>query len=647
LLAYPDYTPRSIIYQFSHDKHHFAIIKANHYQTGDIMTDRPFLWPIPQKLKIIPGQFQIKNHLMIFILNSSPEAIFFSIQRLQILLSHRKNKSWKIRVGQWKPAEHLGLIVQVIPEIFKTSQSYRLLIQPEYISLTAADPAGIFYGINTLIQIIQQNSEILPCLEINDYPNYTIRGVMLDISRDRVPTMETLFELVDLLASWKINQLQLYTEHTFAYSQHFPIWQNASPMTAEEILLLDQYCRARFVELVPNQNSFGHMHRWLKHPEYADLAEVKGWFDSPWGPMEGPFSLCPLLPDSLHLLTGLFDELLPNFQSRLFNVGCDETVDLGKGLSKAACDQRGAGQIYLDFLLQIHNEVSKRNHVMQFWGDIIFQHSALISDLPDNVIALEWGYEASHPFDEHGRQFAESGIPFYVCPGTSAWNSIAGRIDNALQNLRSAAKYGLVNGALGYLITDWGDNGHWQQLPISYPGYLVGAGVAWSSQSNGEVDVQKALNFFAFDDQAGSAGELMYSLGNIYKDIGITVHNASILFQILQTPLSAIKEDPLFSQYQVNKVLETIEASKHLLANCKFASSDGSKIADELAFTITMLEHACKRIVFANGQGKKEALLTGLDEVTREFKRLWLQRSRQGGLEDSLSRFKVIRDDYL
>src|SRR6185369_4793545 len=102
---------------------------------------------------------------------------------------------------------------------------------------------------------------------------------MLDISRDKVPTMKTLYELVDLLASWKINQLQLYTEHTFAYRNHEDVWKKASPMTAEEIRDLDEYCAERFIDLVPNQNSFGHMERWFEHPEYLQLAEAPNGYE--------------------------------------------------------------------------------------------------------------------------------------------------------------------------------------------------------------------------------------------------------------------------------------------------------------------------------------------------------------------------------
>ena len=243
---------------------------------------------------------------------------------------------------------------------------------------------------------------------------------MLDISRDKVPAMDTLFELIDLLASWKINQFQLYTEHTFAYRDHRVVWAEASPVTGEQILALDAYCRQRFVELVPNQNSFGHMHRWLKHDQYRHLAECPQDCETDPAHFDQPFSLSPADPGSLALVSGLYDELLPHFSSRQFNVGCDETFDLGLGRSKALVAEQGAGRVYLDFLLEIYQQVKARGYTMQFWGDIIRDYPELVGQLPRDTVALEWGYEADHKFDDFGAIFARSGIPFYVCPGTSS-----------------------------------------------------------------------------------------------------------------------------------------------------------------------------------------------------------------------------------
>ena len=105
--------------------------------------------------------------------------------------------------------------------------------------------------------------------------------------------------------------------------QHPEVWAEATPFTSDDILALDAYCRERFIELVPNQNSFGHMHRWLKHPKYGHLAEthekVIEWMN------EIPFTLAPTEPGSVELMAGIYDELLPNFTSPMFNIGADET----------------------------------------------------------------------------------------------------------------------------------------------------------------------------------------------------------------------------------------------------------------------------------------------------------------------------------
>ena len=138
-------------------------------------------------------------------------------------------------------------------------QGYRLHVGPERAVIEAKDAAGAFYGRATLAQLVRLHAATgtLHVVTIEDDPDFPERGVMLDVSRDKVPTMETLYRLVDELASWKINRLQLYMEHTFAYRAHPAVWANASPFTGDEIEALDRYCRDRFIELVPNQNSFG------------------------------------------------------------------------------------------------------------------------------------------------------------------------------------------------------------------------------------------------------------------------------------------------------------------------------------------------------------------------------------------------------
>jgi N-acetyl-beta-hexosaminidase len=151
-------------------------------------------------------------------------------------------------------------------------EGYRLRIGSGMVDLTAADDAGEAYGRATLAQLVRAYDGRLPVGSVDDWPDLPVRAVMLDISRDKVPTMQTLEALIDRLARWKVNQVQLYTEHTFAFRDHEAVWRDASPLTAEEVRDLDRFCRDRHVELVPNQNCLGHAERWLRHARYRDLA---------------------------------------------------------------------------------------------------------------------------------------------------------------------------------------------------------------------------------------------------------------------------------------------------------------------------------------------------------------------------------------
>src|SRR5205814_5037841 len=192
----------------------------------------------------------------------------------------------------------------------------------------------------------------------------------------------------------------------------------------------------------------------LKLPEYIELAECAEGFTFPWGLRHATgFTLNPLDERSIGLVRELYDELLPHFTSPLFNVGCDETFDLGLGKSKSECERRGKERVYLDFVLKIYEAVKRRGYTIQFWGDIILHKPELIPQLPKDIIALNWGYEANHPFEKETRAFADAGVPFFVCPGTSSWCSISGRTDNAIANLKSAAACGMANRAAGYLNT--------------------------------------------------------------------------------------------------------------------------------------------------------------------------------------------------
>lgn len=611
------------------------------------------LLPLPQQITQGSGENTLTNTKLITLETAAPEDLLFTAREFQQAFFRLTGYNWQIVGGGEVPAEHVGLRL-IVDDSTGREQGYTLSSQPgEPIRIQGHDTAGVFYGIQTLIQLIQQHGATLPALVIEDWPDLPRRGVMLDISRDRVPTMATLYALVDKLASWKLNELQLYTEHTFAYQNHPVVWAKASPMTAEEILLLDAYCREHFIDLVPNQNSFGHMHRWFEHDRYLPLAETETGFETPWGTrMEHPFSLTPSNPDTVPFLDGLYAELLPNFTSPYFNVGCDETWDLGQGRSKTLCEERGKGRVYLDFLLEIYKLTQKYGRTMMFWGDIINQYPELVPEIPQDTIALEWGYEADHDFPGMSALFAQSGIPFYTCPGTSSWNTIAGRTDNATGNIRSAVENARKHGAIGILNTDWGDNGHWQTPPISYLGFAYGAALSWSFAQNESIDLPAALDAHVFQDKAGVMGQLAYDLGNAYQKIGLLLHNSSALYWAYTTPLAKLRSQ----SYAGKPDDETLSANLHAtiqyidntiapLDRAQMALGDADLIQREFTLAARMLRHGAALLLLQLNDSTVSAddLREDLNAIEVEFRKLWLARSRPGGLEDSTARFEKTR----
>jgi hypothetical protein len=528
------------------------------------------------------------------------------------------------------------------------AEGYRLAVTPAGVAIEACDAAGAFYAQATLRQLVGQCAAAgsIPSLLIEDGPDFAERGVMLDVSRDKVPTMATLYRLVDELASLKINRLQLYLEHTFAYRAHPRVWADASPLTGDEIEALDAYCRDRFIELVPNQNSFGHMERWLKHPEYAHLAEVAA-------PTGDYMSLCPIDARAIELLAGLYDELLPHFTSRSFNVGCDETLDLGQGRSREAVEKRGKGPVYLEFVTKIHALVRDRGHRMQMWGDIVLEHPELIPELPPDVLALNWGYEAEHPFDVEGAKLAEAGIAYHVCPGTSAWLSLAGRTTNAMGNIEAAARSGRKHGASGMLITDWGDLGHWQPLPVSYLGLAYGAAVAWCHETNHDLDIARALDLHVFRDQAAAMGAIAHDLGDVYRDTGVLVKNASALALLLLFPERPLREGRLagLTEEGLARAEARVEEIASRIGSARCDRDDAKLLQDEFALAASLMRHACKlgiaRLAVAEGalvnipSIERRALTDDLRSIVDEYQRIWLLRNRVGGLRDSVARLRV------
>jgi hypothetical protein len=527
------------------------------------------------------------------------------------------------------------------------------------------------YAEETLRQIRAQSGTALPALRIEDAPDFPVRGTMLDVSRDRVPTRETLARLVDVMALLRLNHLELYTEHTFAYRGHEAVWHDASPLTPDDVRWLDALCRERDIELCANQNSFGHMGRWLRHPAYRERAEAPDGFTTKLGITLPPGVLAPT-PENADFALALCRELLACHTSRRIHIGCDETFELGRGRSQALVEAHGRGRVYLDHLLRLLRPLQADGCEVLFWGDILRHHPELVPELPkERTIACAWHYEAPQSADalpegllgllsefgidrasfagfaSHVDAFARSGLPYWVCPGTSSWNSLIGRLANARGNLLDAAEVGLARGASGYLITDWGDNGHLQPPSVSFPPLAYGAAVSWCLAANRDLDLAAVLDAFVFEDGARLLGAALETLGGAYRGTGKHALNGSPLFtDLLQGGL--LGSFGTADAAGVRRTIESLDGAIEALGRARPAGPDGAVVVRELQQAARLARHGAYRIARAAGLPcpPDAELRRDLEGAIAEQRACWALRARPGGLADSVARLEATLAGY-
>ena len=274
--------------------------------------------------------------------------------------------------------------VSIDPALQK--EEYRLNIDGGGVFLQVSTDEGLFRAVTSLQQMIRRTGGKLPYVRIEDSPALPRRGYMLDISRGRMPKPETIKGMIDFLAALKYNEFQLYMEgDCFKYAAYPEETADFDCLTPEDIEELDAYCRERFIDLVPNQNSFGHMYTWLKKPRFHHLGLYEG--------DEVPSTLNPLLPESFEFVSNLYASLLPHFSSGFVNIGLDEAYGLGKSQIEATCREKGKDTVFMEWLGKLSSHIRETyGKRTMFWADMIYNYPGSFAMVPQDAIALEWGY---------------------------------------------------------------------------------------------------------------------------------------------------------------------------------------------------------------------------------------------------------------
>jgi len=399
-------------------------------------------------------------------------------------------------------------------------EAYKLIIQTDKIYLYYNDGASLFYASTTLKQILRQSKDSLICVEINDAPDFKVRGFMFDISRNKVAKLETIYSVIDIMADLKMNHFELYVEgFSFGYPSFKQYLEEDGYISVAEYQKIEQYCNERYIDLVANQNGFGHMGEWLKHDEFKDLAVCPEGIYL-WGRDRAPTTLDPKDPRSIELIKKLYKDMLPISNSKYFNMNFDEPFELGHGKSKELCEIEGKGNVYIDYTLLAYEEIKKYNKIPLIWADVLNEHIDLLHRLPADMIFVDWGYDAVYPFNKTLKKFKESGVKFIAAPGTTSWSSFFGRSQDWLENITNACQAILNYQGEGVLLTDWGDFGHLQFWPISYLPLVFTGSMAWNNKEGSLFPVKDYVNDFIFKDKKRMISDILFDLGNYYRYYG-------------------------------------------------------------------------------------------------------------------------------
>ena len=417
----------------------------------------PGLIPAPRKLERGNGQFSVTPSTRIAVSSAEDRLAAESIaDEIASATGHR-------------PGIGAGGSIVLARKADSTlgDEGYRLVVTPKRVVISAPTAAGVFYGAQTLRQLV--SGKTIPQVSIEDVPALRWRGVHDDVSRGPVPTLDAMKRTVRTLAEYKLNLYAIYMEHVFAYREHPLIAPPEGALTAAEIKELVEYAKRYHVTILPEQQTFGHLHHLLKHEKYADLAET------PHGHV-----LAPVQNGTYELIRSLYDELVPLFPGPFVHIGGDETWELGEGQTHARAAQVGIGRVYLEHLQKVAQILAPHKKRLMFWGDVAVHHPQLLDVLPKDMIAVVWDYEPKPSYEAEIAPFRRAGFDVFVSPGARNWYWMWPDLDDALANVRGLTRDAKKTGAIGMLNTTWDDDGE-ALFGMTWPQLVFGAACAWQS----------------------------------------------------------------------------------------------------------------------------------------------------------------------
>lgn len=411
-------------------------------------------------------------------------------------------------------------------------EAYTLKVAPAQGEVEATSSAGLFYGVQTLCQLIEGSAAdaLLPEVEIHDWPALAYRGTMVDMSHGPLPTESEIKRQLDFLARWKANQYYLYSEASIEL-QGYPLLNPEGRLSQDEVRRIIAYGRERHIDVIPNVELYAHLHDLFRVEEYSHLSDL------PHGVEFNPSN-----PEVMHLLSDWIGQISDLFPSPFVHVGFDETFQIEMAVKEQGTSAT-ATRLFVRQLTDVTRLFQQRGKQVMAYADIMVRYPDIVAQLPPGLIAVAWYYtaDANDKAYKHwlGPLIAKS-VPHFVQPAVTSWAQIAPDFDTSFENIDTFVAAGRKSHALGVINSVWTDDGQ-VLLRMSLPGMAYGAVAAWQSNP---IDRQ---HFFS--DYARA-----FYTPNIAPDVAIALEKLSQSETELQKVLGestqfTFWEDPFFPTY--------------------------------------------------------------------------------------------------
>ena len=527
------------------------------------------------------------------------------------------------------------------------AEGYVLLIVKDLILVAANEAAGLYYGVQTLKQLLRahRGEGVLPAVRIADWPAFRYRGVMDDISRGPIPTMAFMKQQVRRLAEMKVNLLMYYTEHVVATRSH-PDFAPPDAVSIEEWHELAQYAGRYHIQLAGNFQSLGHYEKILAHPNYQHLGER--------GRM-----LSPVLPESIDFLRDIYTEMAPVFTAPFFCVNGDEAFDLGKGASRAQVEKLGVGRVYAEHIMRLRDILKPLDTRMMIWGDMVLKHPEIMEVLPKDILIGTWHYGPLDSYAHLIEPFMQAGFEVLVTPGVLNSHRIMPDYRQTRDNILTFAAEGAEHNALGLLNTVWDDGGS-ALFSRDWYGVAFGADQSWNPSPSGDTSFDERFEAGVNGDPKMGLSRAIWHLANLIDLSPTDRMNEIVLWDAIVPEPGGILR---LSLEDWDQVIEHCKAARQALDEADPLLNEGD--LEYFRFTTDLYTHLgrSRRAMLDAARAYRDAVSRqnnsrpetraklskaielientrkSLSDLSHRYRDLWLRENRNYSLDIVLNRF--------